>query len=234
MDAASRVFRTIDDLKTVSPDRFYSHKVLREEPNKSHSAWHLHEAIPTGEGQFPEIRQLFLQDCTRLQSLDWLPSFQNLELLWVYGSDKLANLEGIQCCKKLKSLTIWPSFSANITIDSLAPVAGLGDLEELVFSGKTRDGSLGFLASNQQLKDVFFSNSYSWEEIARFEAGHPGADFPWKGGVVHDANPTALKCKKCGHPQAMLSGKGLRLKCPQCDEASVKKHVDRYNKVVVG
>ena len=234
MDAVSLIFRTIDELKTRVSGRFRSYKIVTEEPDSSFSAWHLHEAMPSGHNQFPEIRRLYLQDCTHLQSLNWLERFPNLELLWIYGSDRLSSLEGVQFNKKLKSVTISSSFSAQITVDSLAPVAALSDLEELSFNGKTRDGSLDKLGSHPHLRNVFFSNVYSWAEIARFEARYPKVDFPWKGGVVYDANPEVLRCKKCGLPQAMLSGKGLRLACPECDEAYLQKHLARYQKISVG
>lgn len=233
MDAASQIFKTIDDLRNRSADRFYSHGAITDEPNRTYSAWHLHEVLPTGDREFPEIRRLYLQECALLQSLDWLKRFQNLELLWIYGADKLTSLEGVQHCKDLKSLTVWASFTANITLDSLAPVAALKHLEELNFSGKTRDGALDHLSSNLHLRDVFFSNSYTWEEIARFEACHPKANFPWKGGITYDANPTVLKCKKCERAQAMLSGKGLKLSCPQCDAAYIQKHLDRYHAIAI-
>jgi hypothetical protein len=234
MDATSLIFKTIDKLKTRSPDFFYSHGAVRQVPDDSYSAWHLHETMPPEHSQFLGIRRLYLQDCTRLKSLDCLEGFPNLETLWIYGSDKLANIEGVQFNNKLKSLTIWPSFSAQIIVDSLKPVAALNELGELYFSGKTRDGSLDQVGSLAHLKNVFFSNAYSWEEIARFEARHPKAEFPWKGGVVYDANPKVLKCKECGRPQAMLSGKGLRLTCPKCNEAYLRKHVARYQKISVG
>lgn len=233
MDTASQIFKTIDTLKIGASDLFYSLKIVTEEPDQSYSAWHLHEVIPSDRSQFPQITRLYLQDCNHLQSLTWLEDFPNLEMLWIYGSDKLADVEGIQGANKLKSLTIWPSFVANITLDSLAPIADLNELEELIFSGKTRDDSLDHLGNLQHLRIAFFSNSYSWEKIARFEASHPKVNFPWKGGVVYSANPTVLKCKKCELPQAMLSGKGLRLSCPTCDSAYIKKHVERYQRIAI-
>lgn len=231
MNAPACIFATIDYLKVGAADVFYSYKIVSDEPDQSYTAWHLRETIPTEGTQFANITRLYLQDSRHLQALDCLESFPNLEMLWVYGSDKLSNIEGIEIAKKLKSLTVWPSFSSNITLDSLAPVAALDDLIEFNFSGKTRDGSLNHLQRLQQLSTVFFSNSYSWEEIARFEASHPEIDFPWKGGVVYNANPSVLKCKKCEAPQAMLSGKGLKLSCPQCDAAYLKKHLERNSKV---
>lgn len=231
MDAPARIFSTINYLRTGAVDVFYSHKIVSDEPDQSNVAWHLHETIPVDGTRFINITRLYLQDSRRIQTLDWLENFPNLETLWIYGSDKLSNIEGIEIANKLKSLTIWPSFSSNITLDSLAPVATLDDLIEFNFSGKTRDGLLTPLQRLKRLSTVFFSNSYSWDEIARFEASQPKIDFPWKGGVVYNANPNILKCKKCEAPQAMLSGKGLKLTCPQCDTAYLKKHLERYSKI---
>jgi hypothetical protein len=122
--------------------------------------------------------------------------------------------------------------SASSTINSLSPISFLTELEDLIYAGKTRDGSLAALHSLQNLKTVFFSNSYAWQEVARFEACHPFVDFPWKGGVVPAANPSLLTCRNCAAPQSMLTGKGLRLACPQCDSAYIEKHLKRYTQLV--
>lgn len=118
-----------------------------------------------------------------------------------------------------------------ITLDSLSPVSALTELEELIYAGKTRDGSLAALHLLRNLKTVFFSNSYAWQEIALFEAYHPAVDFPWKGGVVLAANPDVMKCKDCRAPQSMLTGKGRRLACPQCDAAYIERHLKRYTQL---
>lgn len=233
MDVVRRIFGTIDHLKAGAPDLFYSHEMIAENPDQTFSAWHVHAAKLSKHSEYKQIKKLYLQDCTKLLSLDWLESVPNLEELWVYGSNKLENIEGVQFAENLKSLTIWPSFNADITLDNLAPVAALAQLEELNFSGKTRDNSLSHLSHCGSLRNVFFSNSYPWVEVARFEASHPDIEFPWKGGVVYDANPTVLTCKKCGLPQAMLTGKGLRLSCPECDGKYLQKHIERYRKVAV-
>jgi hypothetical protein len=200
----------IDELRKGSADLFQSCKMISEHPSQSHAAWHMNEVAQFNVCAIPHITRLYLQDCKQLTSLSLLQSFPNLETLWIYGSDKLFDIDGIQSSEALKNLTIWASFSATITLDSLAALSGITDLEHIVFSGKTRDGSLAHLDQHQNLKTAFFSNSYSWQEIAGFEARHPTISFPWKGGVVYEANPQVLKCKKCGAPQAMLAGKGLR------------------------
>lgn len=234
MSAAEQIFETIDNLQTGRSDIFRSHKNITEEPDAAYIGWHLRQVTSLNFSNLTKIThitRLYLQDCKRLQSLKWLERFPNLEHLWIYGSDKLDSIDGIQASKKLKSLTIWPSFSSNITLDSLAPIATLNQLEALNFSGKTRDGLLHYLNSLPHLKSVFFSNSYSWEEVARFEANHPHVEFPWKGGVVFEANPEVLQCKKCSSSQAMLSGKRLKLTCPKCDASYLAKHLERYRKI---
>lgn len=228
MKTADRIFGTLEALKSADPSMFHSRKESIVEPDPAYSAWHAQRFLPNSSKTYPQIERLFLQDCPQLHDLAWAERFPNLEKLWVYGSDKLAALDGIQGAKCLKSLTIWPSFSATITLDSFSPVSSLEYLEEFVYAGRTRDGSLDALNTLRHLTTAFFSNSYSWQEIAQFEANHPDVDFSWKGGVVHAANPSILKCTNCGTPQSMLSGKGLRLACPACDSAYIERHIKRY------
>lgn len=230
METANRVFETLDALKSADQSVFQSGKGSAVEPDPTCSAWHLWGALPKSSKTYPQIRRLFLQDCSQLNTFTWAKSFPNLEKLWVYGSDKISDIDGIQAAKCLKSLTIWPSFSATITLNSLSPISSLENLEELVYSGRTRDGSLEALNALHKLKTVFFSNSYPWQEVARFEDHHPEVDFRWKGGVVPVANPSLLKCKNCGTPQSMLTGKGLRLACPNCDSDYIEKHLKRYTR----
>lgn len=232
MEIASQIFRALDALKKADPSVFHSGQMQVNEPGPSYSRWHMQGAVPSSNKLYPQITSLFLQDCSQLQSFEWVNRFPNLEDLWIFGSDRISDLEGLQAATALKSLTIWSSMSATITVDSLSPVSSLTELENLVYSGKTRDGSLAALHVLRNLKSVFFSNSYAWQEIARFESSHPAIDFAWKGGVVPDANPSVMKCKSCGAPQSMLTGKGLRLACPQCDSAYIEKHLKRYTQIL--
>jgi len=229
---ANQIFRTLDALKKRDPSVFNSSRRLVDEPGPTYSRWHLQGAVPSNNKIYTHISQLFFEDCSQLRSFDWVKCFPHLEKLWIYGSDRISDLEGIQAAKGLKSLTIWPSMSASSTINSLSPISFLTELEDLIYAGKTRDGSLAALHSLQNLKTVFFSNSYAWQEVARFEACHPFVDFPWKGGVVPAANPSLLTCRNCAAPQSMLTGKGLRLACPQCDSAYIEKHLKRYTQLV--
>ena len=232
METINQILQTLDALKKGDPSVFYSGRGSINEPDSTYSNWHFQGAVPSSNKIYSQIAKLFFQDCDQLQSFEWVKCFPNLQKLWIFGSDRIFSLEGIQAAKGLKSLTIWPSMSANITVDSLSPTSSLIELEDLVFAGKSRDGSLASLHLLRNLKTVFFSNSYAWQEVARFEACHPSVDFPWKGGVVPAGNPSVLKCKSCGAPKSMLTGKGLRLACPQCDSAYIEKHLERYTQLM--
>ena len=112
MSAAGQIIKTMEDLQTGRSDIFYSYKNVTEEPDNSYIGWHLRQVTSSNFSNLtknPHITRLYLQDCKDLQPLKWLERFPNLENLWIYGSDKLHNIDGIQASKKLKSLTIWPS-----------------------------------------------------------------------------------------------------------------------------
>lgn len=227
MDTASRIFQTIDALKGADPNVFHSKMSTVDEPAPTCTGVAFAGGQPESDKTYTQIKWLFLQDFSKLRTLTWAKNFPSLEKLWIYGSDKISDLEGIQAAKYLGSVTVWPSFSGKITLKNLSPIGALDGLEELIWAGGTRDGSLEVLNSLQNLKKVFLSNSYSWQEISCVEAHHPEADFPWKAGIVHSENPGLLKCKKCGTAQSMLAGKGLRLASPTCDSAYIEKLLKR-------
>ncbi len=137
MGPASKIFQTLDALKSADPAVFHSGKGLIDEPEPTYSGWHLRGALPNSDRTYPQIKELFLQDCSKLKALTWVKCFPNLEKLWIYGSDKISDLEGIQAAKRLKSLTIWSSFSGTITLNSLSPICTLSGLEEFVCAART-------------------------------------------------------------------------------------------------
>ncbi|MFN4157842.1 MAG: hypothetical protein ACK4GO_05490 [Gemmobacter sp.] len=234
MDEARQVFQTLDRLKGVSPELFHSRGTVGDHPGPSHTDWHLQGVLPPPGIVFPHVRRLFLEDVRRLLSLGWLAGFPNLDTLWIFQSDNLSDLDGIEGAPNLRSLTIWPSMSGTVMLDSLAPLQSLTLLEVVILACKTRDGLLAPLTALPRLKTVFFPNAYPWEDIARFEARHPDVNFGWKGGVIHEANPGVLRCRTCQAPQSMLTGKGLRLACPACDATYIAKHLQRYRRIAQG
>lgn len=186
----------------------------------------------SGIAKVEHVTSIYLVECRKLTSLVGIAErFPKLKSLWVYSCDRLSTLEGLQSLKELQNLTIWPSFSGTIRIDTLLPLASTPALQNLVFAGTSNDGTLTPLYGLERLERLFVSNNFSWDQFAHFEAQQPNVDFPWKGGVVYDANPTVLTCQSCGRPKAMLTGKGTRLCCPDCDGGRLSKHIKRYREL---
>jgi hypothetical protein len=186
----------------------------------------------SGIAKVEHVTSIYLVECRKLTSLFGIAErFPKLKSLWVYSCDRLSTLEGLQSLKELQNLTIWPSFSGTIKIDTLLPLASTLALQNLVFAGTSKDGTLTPLYGLKRLERLFVSNNFSWDQFAHFEAQQPNVDFPWKGGVVFDANPAVLTCQSCGRPKAMLTGKGNRLCCPDCDGGRLSKHIKRYREL---
>lgn len=210
-------------------------KKIERLPAPNEMSWCIEDAPLVnfcGMAKVEHVSSIYLVECRKLTSLFGLAErFPNLKSLWMYSCDRLSTLEGIQPLKELQNLTIWPSFSGTIKIDTLLPLASTLALKNLVFAGTSKDGMLTPLYGLDCLERLFVSNNFSWDQFARFEAQRPNVEFPWKGGVVYNANPAILTCESCGRPKAMLTGKGTRPCCPDCDSGRLSIHIKRYREL---
>lgn len=177
------------------------------------------------------VTHLYLIELNKLNDLRGIERFNKLQSLWIYDCSALKTIDGIEKLDSLETLTIWPSFSSTITLDTMEPIARSTLLKEFIFSGKSRDGKLDPLFKLEKLERLFLSNSFNWEQFAHFEANQPNIDFPWKGGIVYNANPSILQCSTCETNLAILTGKGMKLCCPACDQNRIAKHLARYSEV---
>lgn len=232
MDATAELFRKLDDLRVEKPGFLRSEKHITRGPDASEPSWCLAYLRLPPLADLPQadhLTELYLNQCTKLPGLKGIAErFPHLRELMIFGCDSLTSLDGLQDLHGLKSLTIYESFSGKITLDSLQPIAGLAQLERLVFAGRSRDNSLRPLHDLPKLQEVFLSNVFPWEEFARFESHHPDMPFRWKGGITYAPAPDLFRCKTCDEPLAMLTGKGLRMACPNCDADRISKHLKRY------
>ena len=226
------ILKTLDHLRAKPAGTLRSVKSFTSTPDHNVTEWFLERSglkILAELPYVPQLSGLYVVDCPKLESIAGVAEiFPRLRKLWVFGSDRLRSLEGVQFLDELEELVIWSSISGHISIDTLAPLENVQELKKFSFAGRTKDGSLGPLSNLKSLRHLFVSNAYSWEEFARFEARQPETQFPWKGGVVYEANPSVLICQHCGSAQAMLTGKGLKLCCPSCEADRLGKHLRRY------
>lgn len=232
------ILKALDHLRAKPAGTLRSVKTLTSMPDHNITEWLLERfglKILAELPRVPQLSSLYIVDCAKLESIAGVAvNFPRLRKLWIIGSDRLRSLDGIQSLEELEELKIWPSFSGHMSLDTLEPLENAKGLKTFSFAGRTRDGSLGPLLNLKSLSRIFISNSYSWEEFARFEARRPEVQFLWKGGVTYDANPSALICQRCGSAQAMLTGKGLKLCCPSCEADRLGKHLRRYAALAAG
>jgi hypothetical protein len=180
----------------------------------------------------PHIQALYLTDCIQLKSLAGLAAFPALQKLFLYGSDKLEDIEALRDCSNLAHLTISSSFNGKIKLPSLQPLEALSRLSDLYLGVVAEDRKLEPLFGLGNLKRLFLGNVYLWDEFARLEHAHPGLEFEWKSGIVDDALPKILKCKKCDTPLSMLTGFRKGTACAVCDTTKIDKHLQDYSSIV--
>ena len=229
----AHIVRTLDTIRTHKNGHLRSIKTIERFPTPDENSWSLEEITQLNLSELPvfkHVNSLYICDCRKLTSLSIIAEkFPQLHNLFIYSSDRLTSLDGLQSLQELQTLTIWPSFSGSISLESFKPLTDITTLRSLVFSGKCIDGSLAPLYGLKHLQHMFLSNNFNWEEFANFERHQPHVNFCWKGGVVYDANPAILQCKKCNKAQAMLTGRGKKLCCPDCDAKRLEKHLHDYS-----
>ncbi|QCL72540.1 MULTISPECIES: hypothetical protein [Agrobacterium] len=228
------ILRELDELRKENETVFHSRREIDKAPAGHQLRWCLQNIKSATFTEIPasdHVTHLYLLELNKLHDLKGIERFRELRSLWLYGCDALETIDGIQELDFLETLTIWPSFSSTITLDTIAPVSGSTSLKEFIFSGKSRDGRLEPFFKLEKMERVFLSNSFNWEEFARLEANQPNMGFPWKGGIVYDANPSVLRCSTCETNLAMLTGKGMKPCCPVCDRNRIAKHLARYSEV---
>jgi len=111
----------------------------------------------SGVDRLRDLRDLGIYDAWKLTTLAGIDELGgHLTSLRLAVCRKVANLSPIESCRLLRRLDI----SDMGTIDSLKPLDGLTDLEELYFSGTTniRDGDLDGIARLPRLRAVGYQN----------------------------------------------------------------------------
>ena len=237
MNENNPVFAVLDELKQPSPQRLKSTKQADAPVGLSYTEWHIASvriADLTSLPAAPHIRVLYLTDCIQLKSLAGLAAFPALQKLFLYGSDKLEDIEALRDCSNLAHLTISSSFNGKVKLPSLQPLEALSHLSDLYLDVVAEDRRLEPLFGLGNLKHLLVGNVYLWDEFARLEYALPDLHFMWRSGVVHDALPKILKCKKCDTPLSMLTGFRKGTACPACDTTKIDKHLQDYRAIACG
>lgn len=211
-----------------------------------------HVPVLLGRG-FGNLRALSLRDL-RSPDLHFLRSFPKLEVLEVWQSRDVRSLEGIEALTRLRWLCV-----ADVgPLDSLAPLAALSDLEELVLKGgiwKDQKLLAGFepVASLRNLRKLTIANVPGLGDLS------PLLDLPKLEHLqlatarfpVHEVARLAARysffreqrswvqpfdadgCERCGGPRTiLLLQRERKLWCNQCDAPQLARRLEKFEELV--
>jgi hypothetical protein len=184
-----------------------------------------------------------LRNLVELEILDYtldsfapLAGLSGLKKLEVTHFAKVHSLRPIGQLASLKFLTLttlgsW--YNKKQLVDTFRPLAKLSKLQVLDLRGVlAEDGKLAPLGALVNLDELYISNFYPQEELARL-AGHlPHVRGCWflSPFVKMDGD----NCRKCRKTKVMLSGSDIRpgIICPECQRIKFDDCVSRFQDMV--
>lgn len=165
-----------------------------------------------------------------LEPLNQLPNLEWLELENIKACSDLSFTKNLI---KLKGLSIEGDGNSirYLKAKTLEPLTALQELYWLSLGTVMveQDGLLP-LAKLRNLKYLFISNQYKFEEVAALAGARPDVEcdlFEPVSGVYD-----FFACKKCGeHTMVLPTGKGKPWMCQTCDAEKIEKHIDQFNEI---
>ena len=180
----------------------------------------------------PLLEVLRLDSCSKFTSLEQLGEFKHLRGLAIENFKNVRDLKPLSNLVNLTELAVEGSIWTSMKIDSLAPIANLTQLKYLSCANlRVLDKSLQPLSDLTNLRHLGLSNFYPLEEFARLSTRLPHTTCQWFTPYI----PSGLTCEKCkATTRVMLSGKGITMLCPRCDEVRLQRHVAKFEQAKAG
>lgn len=128
----------------------------------------------------------------KVRTLDWLAPLAGLTVLSLQDMRHVRDFSPLAGLVNLTSLSLSGGIDTKLTLDTLAPLAGLPRVEELMLANvKIVDGSLQALAAMPALRRLLIgNNAASFEEFARLSVRAPQvACDQFRGYVQLDGTP---------------------------------------------
>ncbi|MGI9261417.1 MAG: hypothetical protein ACR2QR_05240 [Woeseiaceae bacterium] len=164
-----------------------------------------------------------------LHKLAELPDLLWLELENIREMQDLGFLQGLGTLRGM-ALEGDTNSLKTLTVETLGPIEHLQSLEWLALrSFQVRDGSLRPIAKLDALNWLFLNNKFSLEQVAYVAGKMPNVSCrsfdPIFGHLKYPA------CKTCnGTDMVMLTGRGTRLMCANCDMHKIRQHGEQYRR----
>jgi hypothetical protein len=167
----------------------------------------------------------------RLEALHALKKLQWLQFENIPASGDLAFLRGLPQLRGLEICGDWHSMK-KLKVKSLKPLEALPKLEWLRLSVITAPADeLVSLGKLPKLKYLHLDNTWPMESLADLAGRLPHLDCSVFQPVF--AEVQWMDCKKCGQKSlVMVTGKGIRPLCRDCDAERIRRHVEKFEELV--
>lgn len=184
-------------------------------------------------GKLARLRDLVIWTNARATDLAALTALGQLRRLALENLPRVTSLDPISRLSGLRALDVQGGSQGTaksaMTIESLAPLGGLVELEELALLNlHVVDGSLRPLGRLPGLHRLDLANYFELEEIAYLAAAHPDLD----SEALRSHITTNIPCKACGGTLAMLRRARRAFICPTCRSGELADHVARFGEAV--
>ena len=179
--------------------------------------------------KLPSLKVLSLDSCSKIDKLTELGKLHNLEGLAIENFKDVHKIEPLSALTKLEELVIAGSMWSRMKIESLEPISSLKNLKYLYLMNlKTEDESLRPLGKLTNLEELVSANFYPMEEYAWLAKKLPNTKCTWFSPYIE----VPFECSKCGKDSIlMLTGKGKKNLCRDCDSKRLEKHTTDFENI---
>ncbi|MBC8024736.1 MAG: hypothetical protein H7Y89_01980 [Steroidobacteraceae bacterium] len=140
------------------------------------------EIAPLG-GMQP-LRSLALCDSSQAASLETIANLDALQVLEIHDMSGVNTLEWVKSLASLRTLAFEGSPARRATIDSLSPISGLSDLENLFITTLVvEDRSLEPVVALKKLRVMQSTNYFPSDEFKRLSEANPALKCSWTDTV---------------------------------------------------
>jgi len=175
------------------------------------------------------LKVLSIDSCSMIDSLSEMSDLRGLEGLAIINFRNVHEVNPLSRLINLQQLAVAGSMWTRMKIESLQPLSSLRNLIYLHLTNlKAEDESLRPLAELSQLEKLEIANFYPMEEFAWLSGRLKNTKCTWFRPYVE----LPFDCSKCGKDTiVMLTGKGKRNLCKECDANRLQNHVAEFQDV---
>lgn len=176
------------------------------------------------------LKHLSIGSSTQIESLAPLASLQNLEWLEVENLKKIQDFSPLLKLKKLKVLAVTGSMWTKAEVNSLEPFIKMKWLDALILdTNKVND--IKPLSQLKQLKFLSTDGRHPYQDFVYLMKAMPETDCPWFEPYIDLSDSGISSCKKCKKDvMVMLTGKGQRTICRECNKEKFLSHVQKFSR----